>query len=579
MIEVGTVLQNRYRIERKIGQGGMGAVYIATDERFGSVVAIKETFFTDHGYRKAFESEARLLNNLRHPALPRVSDHFLEEDGQFLVMEYIAGDDLSEKLETTGDPFPVNLVLDWANQLLDALDYLHTQEDPVVHRDIKPQNLKITARGQIILLDFGLAKGNPTDSGNQTAAKSVFGFSRNYAALEQIQGTGTDPRSDLYSLGATVYHLMTGKPPDDALTRAMKVLNGEPDPLQTADAIAPWISPEAAAVVTRAMMLNANQRPTSALAMQAMFAEAANTINQNDMTARPVSASHLLTQNTQVFTDAPIRAVTENMNNETEIEPSAHSSIPVPLNQTNHEVGNAAGDTNVKRKDQTPMGATFVNAVTVVENEPLPLGPKPGRKKLNAFAAAAVGGMLLIGGAAGTLFLLKPGNADPKLRIVEANADKPTNPSSSPEGPTYLNLANSNSAANGVNQVPADTLSSKKDNSQKPPDKPPAGDSSNPTSDPNAITATKRSKAENVETQNQNSGTLIPTAKRVDTPGGAVNTPGVVVRNPERGTSPDPPAYPDLSNLSPAERRRIINKIKRRNHIPNNRTIPPGGQQ
>src|SRR5215216_6726980 len=99
MIEAGTVLQNRYRIDKKIGQGGMGAVFVATDERFGSVVAIKETFFTDEGYRKAFEREARLLNNLRHPALPRVSDHFIDENGQFLVMEYIAGNDLSEKLE------------------------------------------------------------------------------------------------------------------------------------------------------------------------------------------------------------------------------------------------------------------------------------------------------------------------------------------------------------------------------------------------------------------------------------------------------------------------------------------------
>src|SRR5690348_1936402 len=122
MIETGKVLQQRYRIDRQIGQGGMGAVYVATDERFGSIVAIKETLFMDDNYRKALEREARLLNSLKHSALPRVTDHFVEEDVQFLVMEYISGEDLSHTLEETSRPFPVDQVLIWADQLLDALD-------------------------------------------------------------------------------------------------------------------------------------------------------------------------------------------------------------------------------------------------------------------------------------------------------------------------------------------------------------------------------------------------------------------------------------------------------------------------
>ncbi|HEX8637917.1 MAG TPA: serine/threonine-protein kinase, partial [Pyrinomonadaceae bacterium] len=175
MIEAGKVLQNRYRVERQIGQGGMGAVYVAVDERFGSVVAIKETLVPEDAYRKAIEREARLLNSLKHVALPRVSDYFFDDNGQFIVMEYIAGEDLFEMMARNGKPFPLEDVLKWADQLLDALDFLHTQEIPVIHRDIKPQNLKLTARGQIILLDFGLAKGNPTDISHQTAAKSIFG--------------------------------------------------------------------------------------------------------------------------------------------------------------------------------------------------------------------------------------------------------------------------------------------------------------------------------------------------------------------------------------------------------------------
>ncbi len=174
MIEPGKILQQRYRIDKRIGQGGMGAVYVATDGRFGSTVAIKETLWLDDNYQKAIEREVRLLNSLKHPALPKVTDHFIEENGQFLVMEYIPGDDLAVMLERVGRPFAVALVLQWADQLLDALVYLHGQQIPVIHRDIKPHNLKITPQGHAILLDFGLAKGNPTDASHHSTASSVF---------------------------------------------------------------------------------------------------------------------------------------------------------------------------------------------------------------------------------------------------------------------------------------------------------------------------------------------------------------------------------------------------------------------
>ena len=271
MLEAGKLLQNRYRIEKQIGQGGMGAVYFAKDERFKSVVAIKEMLFTEENFRKAFDREARLLNSLRHPALPNVSDYFAEGNREFLVMEYIAGEDLHETLVRTGKPFPLEDVLMWANQLLDALNYLHNQNTPVIHRDIKPQNLKLAPDKQIILLDFGLAKGNPADITN-TATKSLFGYSLGYASLEQIQGTGTEPRSDLYSLAATLYHLMTGIPPTDALTRAMTVLNAKPDPLEPAHLANKNVPRAISEILRRALSLNANQRPASAGEMREMFA-------------------------------------------------------------------------------------------------------------------------------------------------------------------------------------------------------------------------------------------------------------------------------------------------------------------
>jgi serine/threonine protein kinase len=277
MIAPGTVLQNRYHVERQIGEGGMGAVYVATDRRFGSTVAIKETFFDDAALRKAFEREARLLNHLRHTALPRVSDHFNEGEGQFLVMEFIPGEDLSHMVKQRGEPFPLDEVLAWADQLLDALDYLHTQEPPVIHRDIKPQNLKLLPRNQIVLLDFGLAKGTPLQT-RVTATGSVFGYSFNYAPIEQMQGTGTDPRSDLYSLGATLYHLLTASPPPDALARATAVLNGEPDPLRPANELNSDVPAAVAEVLARAMRQSAAQRFASAAEMRAALRQAGQRI-------------------------------------------------------------------------------------------------------------------------------------------------------------------------------------------------------------------------------------------------------------------------------------------------------------
>ncbi len=263
MIENGTLLQDRYLIEKKIGSGGMGAVYLAVDRRFDNHVAIKETFYKEDEFADAFEREARLLNGLQHQVLPHVTDYFAENDGYFLVMQYIEGEDLSDILKHEGG-FSVADVLRWTDNLLDALDYLHSQEPPVIHRDIKPHNLKLTSRGGIMLLDFGLAKVNQKDA----TEISVFGYSRTYSPLEQIQGTGTDARSDIFALGATLFHLLTGAPPINVLTRASAIVNGNPDPLRLANEIRSEISDAVANVINSAMALNAENRFISAKAMR-----------------------------------------------------------------------------------------------------------------------------------------------------------------------------------------------------------------------------------------------------------------------------------------------------------------------
>ncbi|HKR02730.1 MAG TPA: protein kinase [Pyrinomonadaceae bacterium] len=275
MLAPNTVLQNRYQVIRSIGHGGMGAVYLARDQRLGHTVALKETFFTEERMRKAFEREARLLAHLRHPALPKVTDHFDEDGGQFIVMEFISGDDLEMLLAQRGEPFPVAQVLAWGDELLKALDYLHNQDPPILHRDIKPANLKLTPQGEIILLDFGLAKGTAGQTSSVMTSRSVFGFTPNFAPLEQIQGTGTGPRSDLYSLAATLYYLMTGAIPPDALTRITEVANGQPDPLRAADDVNPQIPQAVAEILMKTLAHNRDHRPQSARELRRLLREAA----------------------------------------------------------------------------------------------------------------------------------------------------------------------------------------------------------------------------------------------------------------------------------------------------------------
>jgi formylglycine-generating enzyme required for sulfatase activity len=271
MLTPNTTLQDRYRVVRLLGKGGMGAVYEAIDQRVSCVVALKETLVgADSGWRRAFEREAGLLANLRHPVLPKVTDFFSEGDSEFLVMEFIPGYDLGELLELRGAPFPQNQVLRWGNQLLTVLDYLHSHQPPIIHRDIKPANLKLTREGEVFLLDFGLAKGAAGQMSTLKTSKSLRGFTPKYAPIEQFHGR-TDPTSDLFSLAATFYHLLTNTMPADAPTRQAAIDDGDPDPLQMIEELNPQASPRIAAVMYQAMAMNRRHRYGSAPEMKRAF--------------------------------------------------------------------------------------------------------------------------------------------------------------------------------------------------------------------------------------------------------------------------------------------------------------------
>ncbi len=271
------MIQNRYLVVQPIGKGGMGEVYLAVDQRLGSAVALKRTFFNeDEALGNAFEREARILGRLRHPVLPKVIDHFIENNDQFLVMEHISGDDLAKRLETANKPFPLSWVMFWADQMLDALNYLHSHEPPIVHRDIKPQNLKLTDENHIVLLDFGLSKDFDTNSSSGINSASVAGYSPHFASMEQIRGTGTDARSDLYSLSATLYQLMANQAPVDALSRADDLLGGLPDPIIPLNDLNPEISPAISEVILKGVAIRQDERFTTAAEMQKALRRAFN---------------------------------------------------------------------------------------------------------------------------------------------------------------------------------------------------------------------------------------------------------------------------------------------------------------
>lgn len=218
-LRLGSTLENRYRLDRLLGQGGMGAVYRAWDQRLEQWVALKENMMTSAEAQAQFEREAKVLARLRHPNLPRVIDHFVTKDGvQYLVMDYVDGPNLAELLKAQGRLAPED-IRQWLGQVCDALAYLHGQNPPVIHRDIKPQNTKITSDGRVILVDFGLSK---VGAGQERTATGALGVTPGFSPPEQYGAGHTDQRSDIYALAATLYALLTGETPPDSVQRAIQ---------------------------------------------------------------------------------------------------------------------------------------------------------------------------------------------------------------------------------------------------------------------------------------------------------------------------------------------------------------------
>jgi eukaryotic-like serine/threonine-protein kinase len=279
-LSVGQILNNRYQVLRLLGTGGMGAVYCARDPVLDRFVAVKQLLvdpitgqLNSERVQAQFRREAQILASLHHPNLPRVTDYFAEGDLHYLVMDYIEGQTLQELVQANSSGLEEFQVLEWADQLLSALEYIHAHH--LIHRDIKPANIRRTPDGRIFLVDFGLAK--PYDPNDPRTTAMIHGVGTpEYSPPEQYDlASHTDERSDLYSLGATLYHLLTGQAPVSVTRRT-----SEPEAFRAPRAANARVSPQVEQVILRGMEMERAKRFASANDMRLALQTARQAIQE-----------------------------------------------------------------------------------------------------------------------------------------------------------------------------------------------------------------------------------------------------------------------------------------------------------
>jgi len=316
-LQNNTVVANRYAILRKLGQGGMGAVYLVADTRLaGKQYALKEMSdqaIADPAERQAallaFQQEAQLLANLDHPNLPKVTDSFPEGSNYYLVMEYVQGETLDNKLAQVNGPLPEPTVRRYAEQLCDVLDYLHHRQPAVIFRDLKPTNIMIQPGDRLKLIDFGIARHFKPGKSKDTQAMGTPG----YAAPEQYGKGQSDARTDIYALGATLHHMLTGRDP-----------GSDPFHFPNARLLNPVLSGSIDQIVMRSVELDPNRRWQSVREVRnALFGQTANTLQPTFVSTLPTPVPAAARMATQASL-APIQPV-----------PPLQSGAQLPVPYTN----------------------------------------------------------------------------------------------------------------------------------------------------------------------------------------------------------------------------------------------------
>lgn len=291
----GKKLSNRYLIDEMLGQGGMSAVYKATDPNLKRVVAVKmiHTHLSDNpDFVKRFEEEAAAVAQLRHHGIIQVYDFNQDDDLYYMVLEFVPGETIQDhlkRLNESGRKLPISKVMEYMANICDAVDYAHQRG--MIHRDIKPANIMLNTQGQVILMDFGIAK--IVGGQRHTATGAVVGTAM-YMSPEQIRGEQPDRRSDIYSLGVTLFEMVSGQPPfqaDSAMTLMMMHVN---DPVPDPRKLNPEVPEELITVINKALAKNPNDRYQTAAEMASALRNALGRIGSSTSVEMPAAGATML---------------------------------------------------------------------------------------------------------------------------------------------------------------------------------------------------------------------------------------------------------------------------------------------
>ena len=277
--------QGRYRLIKKIGQGGMGRVYLAYDRKLSIERVVKEVRFNggpdDEKRRQQFVSEMNIIKEIQHPCIPQVVDLFSAGDNLMIVMERIEGKTLKTRIQNQGH-IPEAMALDWGVQLARILTYLHGKDPPVFHRDLKPENVIITRNGSAMLLDFGIAKAAKRLDSLVTMANTVFGTPSYIAPEQAVDSSAVSPSADVYSLGIMLFEMLAGRTPWTGKSPVEIIVEvTSPEEIPDVRTLAPSVSAETADILRRMCMKKAEDRLQSADAVIEEFAKCGHTAKIN----------------------------------------------------------------------------------------------------------------------------------------------------------------------------------------------------------------------------------------------------------------------------------------------------------